>query len=144
MINDEVYSHLKDLIAVARDSELGYRTAAEHVADSHLKTIFGEYAKQRGKFVQELREQGELPDEGGTVGGAVFRGWMNLKSAVTGGGAAAIVAACETGEDSAAAAYERVVNTPISGNVRSVVEAQWAKVKEAHQRMVHLKRELEE
>jgi uncharacterized protein (TIGR02284 family) len=67
---------------------------------------------------------------------------MNLKSALTGGDPGAIVAACETGEDSAAAAFERVVNTDVTGRLRSLVEAQWAKIKEAHQRMLHLKAEL--
>ena len=144
MTNEEQLQHLKDLIAVAKDSELGYRTAAEHVGDTHLAGIFAQYAKERAGFVEELTEEvvrltGEVPGESGTVMGAVFRGWMDLKSVVTGGGAEAIVAACETGEDSAEAAFERVVNLDASGQMRTIVEAQWNKIKEAHQRMIHLK-----
>ena len=147
MSDEEQLKHLHDLMAVAKDSELGYRTAAEHVEDPHLAGIFTQYAKERGGFVADLTKEaarltGEVSGESGTVMGAVFRGWMNLKSAVTGGGAEAIVAACETGEDSAQAAYERVVNMGVSGDVRSVVEAQWSKIKEAHQRMLHLKAQL--
>ena len=67
---------------------------------------------------------------------------MDLKSAVTGGSPEAIVAACETGEDSAAAAFERVVNLDVTGQTRALIEAQWSKIKEAHQRLIHLKSEL--
>ena len=129
---EEQLQHLRDLIAVARDSELGYGIAAAHVGDSRMATVFAEYAKQRAGFVNELRkevtrETGEVPEENGTVTGSVFRGWMSVKSAVTGGSAAAIIAACETGEDSAQAAYERVVNMDVTGRTRSLVDAQWAR-----------------
>ena len=137
MTKEEQLQHVHDLIAVARDGELGYRTAAEHVDDSHLSEIFAEYAKQRAGFVQELSSVvEETPADSGTFTGAVFRGWMNLKSAVTGGGPEAIVAACETGEDSAQAAYERVVNLDASGKLRTVAESQLEKIREAHRRML--------
>lgn len=147
MTKEEQIKHLHDLIAVAKDGELGYATASRHVNDSRLATVFSEYAKERAKFVKDLQEEtvrlgGEAPSEGGSVTGTVFRGWMNLKSAVTGGGPDAIVAACETGEDSAAAAFEKVVDTDVSGHTRTLIEAEWAKIKEAHQRMIHLKAEL--
>ena len=72
---------------------------------------------------------------------ALHRGWMDLKSVVSGGDAGAIIAACETGEDSAKAAFESVVNSDISGHTRSVVEKQWHKIQEAHQHMLRLKAE---
>jgi uncharacterized protein (TIGR02284 family) len=145
---DDQFHHLHGLIAVATDSELGYRTAAEHVGDSRLATIFSEYARQRAGFVKDLtaeaeRLSGEAPGKSGTVSGAVFRGWMNVKSALTGGSPSAIVAACETGEDAAEAAYERVVNTDVTGQTRSLIDSQWAKIKEAHHRMLNLKAQFE-
>lgn len=147
MTQDDQLRHLHDLIAVAKDSELGYQTAADHVGDSHLETVFSDYAHQRAGFVRDLtaeaeRLSGEAPRDTGTVSGAVFRGWMNLKSALTGGSPAAIVAACETGEDAAEAAYEKVVNTGVTGRTRSLVDSQWAKIKEAHHRMLNLKAQL--
>ena len=147
MTKEEQINHIHDLIAVAKDGELGYHTAAQHVDDSRLATIFSEYAKERAGFVRDLQQEsvrldGDRAADSGTVSGAVFRGWMNLKSAITGGGPEAIVAACETGEDSAAAAFERVVNMDVTGQTRALIEAQWAKIKEAHQRMIHLKTEL--
>ena len=143
----EQLHHLEDLIAVAKDSELGYETAAAHVGDDRLATIFADYAKQRAGFVKDLkdevaRETGEVPADSGTISGTVFRGWMSVKSSISGGSPEAIVAACETGEDSAEAAYERVVNMDVTGRTRSLVDAQWSKIKEAHHRMLNLKAQL--
>ncbi|HXE63717.1 MAG TPA: hypothetical protein VN519_09270 [Bryobacteraceae bacterium] len=58
---------------------------------------------------------------------------------MTDGDPGAIVAACENGEDSAQAAFERLVNTDISGESRTLVEGQWRKIQEAHSRMAGLK-----
>ena len=142
---EEAIHHLNDLIAVAYDGEEGYLNAAEHVNDTHFQTVFQEYAKQRAGFVRELqmevRRLGGEAHDSGSLGAAVHRGWLDLKSALTGGEAAGIVAACETGEDSAQAAYERVVNVDISGETRTLVEKQWHKIQEAHQRLVNLKHE---
>ncbi len=145
MTNEETIRHLNDLIAASRDGEEGYRTAAEHVSDSHFQTVFQEYARQRAGFVHalqaEVKRLGGEPNESGTFTAAVHRGWLDLKSALSGGNAGAIVAACETGEDAAQAAYERVVNLDISGEPRTVIEKQWHQIQEAHQRMLNLKRE---
>jgi len=132
MTKAEQLEHLQELITVAKDSELGYQTAAEHVDNPHLANVFSEYARQRAGFVEELtleaaRISGDVPVDNGTVKGAVVRGWMNLKSALTGGGPEALVAACETGEDSAEAAFERVVNLGLTGPLRNIVEAQVGK-----------------
>lgn len=140
---EETIDHLNGLIEVARDGEHGYRTAAADVHNTELKSIFEEYAEQRGKFVRELTAEverlGGSPAETGTITAAVHRGWIGLKAALSGGGVHAIVAACETGEDSAKAAFERVVNLEIPGATRAIVEKQWHKIQEAHKRMLHLK-----
>jgi len=41
---EEQLQHLHDLIAVAKDGELGYATAAQHVDNARLATIFAEMA----------------------------------------------------------------------------------------------------
>lgn len=147
MTTEEQLQHLRDLVAVAKDGELGYSTAASQVEDTGLATVFSEYAKERAGFVKALEEEivrlgGDKPGDSGSVGGSLFRGWMNLKSAATGGSPEAIVAACETGDDAAEAAFERVVNSDVSGQTRSLIESQWAKIKQAHQRLLNLKAEL--
>ena len=145
MTNEETVQHLNALIEVCRDGETGYLAAAGDVDNSELRSVFNEYAQERAGFVRELSAEvqrlGGIPVVSGTVTAAVHRGWMDLKAAVTGRGTHAVVAACETGEDAAKAAFERVVNLDISGAPRSLVEMQWHKIQEAHQRMLHLKEE---
>lgn len=145
---EEIRAHLNDLIGVSRDGEEGYRHAAAHVNNSELRSLFEASAKQRAGFVQELQHEVERldgdPSHTGTFAAAVHRGWLDMKAAITGGNAHAVVSACETGDDSAAAAYERVVNTDISGQPRAVVEKQWHAIVEAHRHLLKLKKEIGE
>jgi|SRR5947209_6750476 len=147
MTHEEAVDHLSGLIQVCKDGELGYKTAAGHVRNSKLGSVFEEYARERAGFARELEEEikrlgGAAPSHG-SLTGALHRGWMDLKSALTGGEPGGIVAACETGEDAAQAAFERVVNTDISGQSRSLVEKQWHRIEEAHKRLLRLKDEAE-
>lgn len=145
MTNEEAIDHLNGLISVCKDGERGYREAAETVRNSQVTTIFNEYAKQREHFARDLQTEverlGGSPSDHGSVTAVLFRGWMDLKAVLSGGDAGAIIAACETGEDSASAAFERVVNMDISGHTRSLVEKQWQKIQEAHKHMLRLKAE---
>jgi uncharacterized protein (TIGR02284 family) len=105
-----------------QDGELGYRTAAADVRNSELETVFTEYAKQRARFAQELQAEverlGGHPEDSGSIAGSLLRGWMGLKSALSSSSGAAIIATCETGEESAVAAFKWVVNLDISGQTR--------------------------
>jgi uncharacterized protein (TIGR02284 family) len=143
MTTSDTIAHLNELIETCKDGELGYRTAAENVRNTQLETIFSDYSKQREEFARQLHAEiqrlGGGSTDSGTVGATIFRGWMDLKSALAGGGGPAMIASCETGEDSAAAAFERVVDMDISGPAKSLVEKQYAKIKEAHAHMVRLK-----
>ena len=143
---EDVRAHLNDLIGVSRDGEEGYRHAAAHVSNSELRSLFEASARQRAGFVRELQQElerlGGATTDTGTFAGAVNRGWLDVKSAITGGSAGAVVGACETGDDSAAAAYERFVNTDISGQTRTLVEKQWHAIVEAHRHLIKLKEEI--
>jgi uncharacterized protein (TIGR02284 family) len=145
MTTEDTIVELNGLIRTCRDGELGYRTAAADVRNTELESVFTESAKQRGQFARSLRAEverlGGHPEDTGSVSGTLLRGWMDLKSALSNGSEAAIVASCETGEEAAVAAFEWVVNLDISGPARVLVEKQCSAVKEAHARLVRLKTE---
>lgn len=142
---EDTIANLNQLIETSKNGELGYRTAATNVHNSQLETLFNDYAKQRAGFVHQLQAEverlGGTPTDSGTLGAAVHRGWMDVTSALSGGDGAAMIAACETGEDHASAEFERVVDSDIPGQTRSIVEKQWQKIKEAHARLLRLKDE---
>jgi uncharacterized protein (TIGR02284 family) len=146
MVVEDTIAQLNHLIESARNGELGYAEAARLVKDSRLQTIFQDYSKERAGFVKALQAEveklGGTPAESGTIGGTLYRGWMELKGAVTLGSGGAILAACETGEDSAWTHYKHVIDSDISGTSRSLVEKQWEKVKEAIAHLQHLQGEL--
>lgn len=127
---------LNDLIEICRDGENGFRLAAEAVKDHHVKSMFERFTRQRAEMARELEAQvrklGGTPASGGSVSGSVHRGWMNIKSLVTGGDDAAIVAEAERGEDAAKAAYEKALKEELAAGARELVEQQSAIVHTAH------------
>jgi uncharacterized protein (TIGR02284 family) len=78
-----------------------------------------------------LRLGGE-PGETGSNAAVLHRGWINIKSAVTGEDEGAIISECERGEDSAVKAYEEALKNNLQGDVKMLVERQFSQVKEAH------------
>jgi len=99
---------LNNLIETLKDGQEGFKQAAEGISDPKLKSLFRDYSQQRSRFAtalqSEARRHGETePETSSSATGALHRGWINLKSAITGGDEHAILAECERGEDSAVA-----------------------------------------
>ena len=142
--NDEVISTLNNLIETCRDGQNGFQAAADGVKDSELKSLFYSYSQQRAKFVGELQDEvrrmGGDPETAGSVAASLHRGWMDIKSAVTGGDDGAIISECERGEDAAVSTYRDALDKDLPASVRSIVERQFASVKEAHDRIRSLER----
>ena len=133
---EELIECLNDLIETCRDGEDGFQTAANHVQDPDLKQLFTQRSQQRAQFASELqsevRQLGGTPLQYGSVSGAFHRGWMNIKSIVTGGSDDAIVAECERGEDAAMENYQRVLKQNLPPNVLPVVKHQFTEIKRSH------------
>jgi len=136
--NDEVISTLNNLVETCKDGQNGFRTAAEGVKNSELIALFNTYSQQRGQFASELQNEvrslGGDPEKTGSTAAALHRGWINIKSTVTGEDEGAVISECERGEDSAVKAYEAALQEDLPANVRAIVETQFTKVKEAHDR----------
>ena len=146
MITEDTIAHLNRLIETSKDGELGYRTAAHHVRNPQLQSIFEDYERQRANFARQLQAEverlgGEV-GESGSLSAAIHRGWIDVKSALSGGDGWAILAACELGEAAASAAYEKVLDMDISGPIRLTVSHQAQQVRDAHQHIVRLKEKL--
>jgi uncharacterized protein (TIGR02284 family) len=65
----------------------------------------------------------------------LHRGWINLRSVVSGGSQDAIIGEAERGEDAAARAYESALRSSLPASIRPLVEGQYERVREAHDRM---------
>jgi uncharacterized protein (TIGR02284 family) len=142
--NEHVLSTLNGLIETCRDGQQGFQTALDAVTDSELKKLFHLYAQERAKFVAELelevRCHGGSTEESGSIAATLHRGWMNIKSALTGLDEAAVIKECERGEDSAVKAYDDALRGELPADIRPVIERQAAAVREAHARLSALER----
>lgn len=137
--NDDVVSVLNDLIETCQDGIEGFKTASESVKNPTAETLFASRLPniQRGmaELKAEVRRLGGDPDKSGTVGGALHRGWINLKAAVTGKNEEAIVNECERGEEHAAHVYEDALQKDLPLDTRAIVERQYRGVVENLERV---------
>ena len=137
--NDDVISTLNNLIETCKDGQNGFQTAADGVKNAELKTLFNTYAQQRAQFAgdlqSEVRRLGGDPEKSGSVAATLHRGWINIKSTVTGEDESAVLAECERGEDSAVSNYQDALAANLPANVRDVVQRQFTQIKEAHDRI---------
>jgi uncharacterized protein (TIGR02284 family) len=134
--NEEVISTLNNLIETSRDGQNGFQTAAEGVKNHDLKSLFYSYSQERARFVGELQDEvrrlGGDPETTGSVAATLHRGWIDIKSAVTGGDEGSIISECERGEDSALANYSAALEVDLPAHIRSIIERQYVQVKDAH------------
>ena len=142
--NREIISVLDELIETLKDGQQGFTQAAEAVSDSKLKSLFRNYSDQRSRFVTALQTESrkfgeDKPEDDSSATGALHRGWINLKSAVTGGDEHAILAECERGEDSAVEEFHKAVEDGLPPALREIVSRQYAEIKAAHDRIRDLR-----
>ena len=143
--NDDVISKLNGLIETCKDGQNGFKTASEGIERSELKTIFYEFSQQRSEFsgvLQELvRSLGGDPEKSGSISAAIHRGWIDIKSAVTGKNEESILNECERGEDYAKEAYADALKANLPANIADVVSQQSHAILAAHNRIKSLRNE---
>lgn len=141
---DDVISTLNNLIETCKDGQNGFETAAGGVTNGELKTLFHTYAQQRSQFAGELQDEvrrlGGDPEKEGSVAASLHRGWINMKSVVTGQDESSILSECERGEDAAVSNYSAALDTDLPAHIRAVVERQLTQVKDAHERVRSLEK----
>jgi len=134
LMPDETIDLLNQLVKVNKDAEAGFLTAAQNIQNSELETLFTKNATQHGKMAGELQTEierlGGTYSDSGTVGGALHRGWLDLKSTLSGHSASAILSSCESGEESAEAAYARATDAHPSGQTNALVEKHYRQIQQ--------------
>ena len=141
--NDDVISTLNNLIETCKDGQEGFQQAAEGVQNSQLKTLFYDFGQQRVRFAGELqglvRELGGDPETSASTAGALHRGWINIKSAITGQDDEAILNECERGEDVAKSAYKDALEENLPSHIAAVVQSQYTEILAAHDQVKALR-----
>jgi uncharacterized protein (TIGR02284 family) len=139
----DVIDVLNELIETSKDGEKGFALAAKDANDPVLTGIFSDGERSCREAARELQEQvralGGDPDTGGSVKGAVHRGWVSLKAATTARDAKAVLEECERGEDYAKAKYAEALKHDLPPDVRQLIERQYRGVIENHDRVRDLR-----
>ncbi len=143
--NSQHISLLNDLIETLKDGQSGFKAAADDIDSHELRTLFHGFILQRSKFSGELQALAQSlgesdPQATGSVSGALHRGWIDLKAALTSKDEHAILAECERGEDSAVAHYREALDSQdLPANVREVIANQFVEIKAAHDQVRDLR-----
>ncbi|MCU1724836.1 MULTISPECIES: PA2169 family four-helix-bundle protein [unclassified Pseudomonas] len=138
--NKEVISVLNDLIEFSKDGEKGFKTSAEDVKNPELKAFFVQRgtgcADAAAELQQHVRSLGGDPETSTSLSGDMHRGWVNLKSMVTGKDEEAVLNEVERGEDHALKAYkealEKLAKIAPASAAYSLVERQYHGVQRNH------------
>lgn len=136
---DPIVAHLNRLIETCMDGAEGYRTAAGRVKNSELRTLFESYSQQRHQFVadlqDEVRRRGGQAEDAGSLAGTLHRGWIGLKSLVSGKDDGSVIGECERGEEVAKHAYEEVLKENWPPELTNLLQKHFAAVQEACERI---------
>ena len=147
MADTNTISVIESLLETVEDGKIGFAEAADKLDQDGNPTLAAEMrelSQERLRMANELRslataEGVSIGNGEGTVAGAVHRGWMSFRDAISGDDAHAVLAAAEQGEDHAVAEFERALESEVPTAVRAVIERQYAEVRAAHDRVRDLR-----
>jgi uncharacterized protein (TIGR02284 family) len=130
---------LNHLIETCRDSERGYRAAAELVASETLQSQFLEMAEDRARFAEQLvpyaQRVGGAAAGAGTTVASLHRHWMDFKARLTHQDDHAVFTEVLRGDTVTLRTYETALSEVLPATVRELVEQQEQKVREVHARL---------
>ena len=148
--NSEIIGYLNDLIETCKDSEKGFREAAASVGkdgESRLRTLLNLHSQERAEFAAELQNEvlrrGGEPEESGHASATLQRRWLGLKLelkagpdyADTGDYEVEVLTNCEAGEKVAMENYEAILKQTLPADLRSMLESQYSKIRQADERL---------
>ncbi len=140
---EDIIAIMNDLIEISMDGQEGYLRATNGVADPDIKKLFFEYSQQRAQFAGELQGEvhklGGAPARSGTLRGVIHRGWMNIRSLITGHDEVAILVECERGEEAAMRNYKEALDRELPTGIRQLLRNQYAEICQAHEHIRNLR-----
>lgn len=141
--SEKVVKLLNEIIENCKDGEKGFKECADHADSPALKALFSERALDCRSAATELQglvvSQGGEPEDGGTAAGALHRGWVTIKAALSISDDKAVLEECERGEDRALARYDSVLKEDLPAEIRLLLERQRAGVKRNHDHIRELR-----
>jgi uncharacterized protein (TIGR02284 family) len=146
MDSNDVVDVLNTLIESSRDGEYGFASCADYARSPALRTLLQRRAEECRQAAQELKtvveRHGGVPENDGTVDGALHRGWVAARGRLSGYRDEAILDECERGEDLALRRYADAIANPLPADVHSLVQRQLEDVTRTHDQIRRLRDEI--
>ena len=135
---------LNDLIENAKDGEYGFDQCAKRIKSAALKETLQRRAADCRVAAGELRALvvtlGGKPEDGGSALGALHRGWISVKDALTPDSDHAILDEAERGEDAALGRYRKALKTDgLKPEVRDLISRQMLGAQANHDQIKRLR-----
>lgn len=128
--NEKTVDVLQELNQFVNDRIEGYKHAAKVTKDPAHQSYYKDLINQSTKFSSEINSTissfGGDPETSTTAKGKIFRGWMDVKSSVTGSDEEAVIKSNLRGEEWAQKAYNDALDHrgELPQNVVQMVEKQ--------------------
>ncbi len=126
---------LNKLLRTEKDAQDGYFASAQQAQSAELKNLFLSLSNERKGFVEALdgkvEKLGDIPEEKGTLEGAAYRGWIDVKTALSNNDDRAVLAEVAKVEAVAVDRYNDTLQENLPDDVRSIVNDQAGKVRSA-------------
>lgn len=143
MRNDDVISHLNQLIEVCKDGEYGFAACANGAQSADLQALFSDRVNQCRRSAEALArlvtQYGGSADLSGSVSGALHRGWVKVRDGLSGASDRSILEECERGEDYAVEKYRDALQVGLPEDVQRVVQAQYEGARRNHDQVKALR-----
>ena len=148
---DELVAALNDLVELNKDSAKGFIRAKNDVTDEELTHLFDTLSRERTGMADDLQQAvqqlGSKPEEEGSAAGALERGWLNIKAAMTiehDKTDAIVVTDRAEHEAEVRASYMQLLDRSLPPPVARLLRRQAEQVKQAHQNLERLQAKISE
>ena len=133
MTDLDTITAFNELIESSLDAERNFRAAAEEAYHADLKILLRQLARDSARAVAELqaavRSLGGKPEEIGTTGSSLDRGWMHLKALALGRDEGAILKDVERFEHATEERYEHALAVEMPEPMHALVQKQYEQLR---------------
>lgn len=138
---EDAVKTLNHLVRTCRDGEESYRTAATGIDDDTARSLLEQRARERAEMAEQLQDA--VLRLGGDPGGkgptAAYRGWLNIKSAISRDDTLGVLEECERGEDYTRSVFKEALDVDLPPDIRPLVHQQLSMVETAHDQIRSLR-----
>jgi uncharacterized protein (TIGR02284 family) len=138
MHDEAMIDHLSRLVAICRDGEAAYRSAAREAADPQSRALFAGVADKRSESVSALSNLASTQGQAPCMPGSCAAGEPRMRSTATPGDRGAFVTRLYRVEEDALVAFSETLAHDLPIDIRAVVEEHYRALRRAYGQLVTL------